>query len=109
MGWGFDSMTTTTTTMKPHLAQLATVIDSIQCPRCNGESKVIDSRDGESARRRRRECLRCKNRYSTYEIQAEEYDKLRALKIDMGQIDAAIITLTAIRDEFGDLNGHRQR
>lgn len=84
------------------------IIDSVQCPKCNGESKVIDSRDGETARRRRRECLRCKNRYSTYEIHSDQYDKLRVFKIDMGQIDAAITTLRAIKEEFGDCNGHVQ-
>lgn len=88
------------------MTKLAHIIDSVQCPRCNGESKVIDSRDGESARRRRRECLRCKNRYSTYEIHADEYDRLQVIRIDVGQIDAAIATLRAIKTQFGDPNGH---
>lgn len=91
------------------MAKIPLIVDSVQCPQCNGESKVIDSRDGETARRRRRECLRCRNRYSTYEIHADEYDRLQAFRIDMGQIDAAITTLRAIKAEFGDPNGHRQR
>lgn len=89
------------------MAKLPVIIDSVQCPRCNGESKVIDSRDGESARRRRRQCLRCKNRYSTYEIHAAEYDRLQVIKIDMDQLDAAISTLIAIKAQMGDSNGHR--
>ena len=38
------------------------------CPYClKGETKVLDSRDSEDAVRRRRECLKCKRRYTTYE------------------------------------------
>jgi transcriptional repressor NrdR len=42
----------------------------LRCPSCNSdESKVVDSRDSESgdAIRRRRECLVCERRYTTYE------------------------------------------
>ena len=42
----------------------------MRCPFCNSdESKVVDSRDSESgdAIRRRRECLACDRRYTTYE------------------------------------------
>ena len=42
----------------------------MQCPYCKyAESKVIDSRDAQEGEviRRRRECLGCKRRYTTYE------------------------------------------
>ena len=42
----------------------------MRCPFCNGkESKVVDSRStsGNSGIRRRRECLRCSKRFTTYE------------------------------------------
>lgn len=40
----------------------------MHCPRCGAEdSKVIESRDTGEAVRRRRECTKCKHRYSTYE------------------------------------------
>jgi transcriptional repressor NrdR len=42
----------------------------LRCPFCTSdESKVVDSRDSESgdAIRRRRECLACERRYTTYE------------------------------------------
>lgn len=40
----------------------------MQCPYCkHKESKVIDSREAEDAIRRRRECLKCKKRFTTYE------------------------------------------
>ena len=40
----------------------------MKCPFCQHEhSKVNDKRDYEDAIRRRRECLKCKKRYTTYE------------------------------------------
>ena len=42
----------------------------MRCPFCSSdESKDVDSRDSESgdAIRRRRECLACERRYTTYE------------------------------------------
>lgn len=40
----------------------------MHCPNCeNEESKVIDSRESPDGIRRRRECLRCSKRYTTYE------------------------------------------
>ncbi len=42
----------------------------MRCPYCaHGDSKVVDSRDSETgeAIRRRRECLACKRRFTTYE------------------------------------------
>lgn len=38
------------------------------CPVCRAsDTRVIDSRDDENAVRRRRECLKCKHRFTTYE------------------------------------------
>ncbi len=40
----------------------------MRCPRCSYEdSSVIDSRSDGNTIRRRRECLSCKNRFTTYE------------------------------------------
>jgi transcriptional repressor NrdR len=40
----------------------------MNCPFCdNKELKVIDKRDADSSIRRRRECLKCKKRFTTYE------------------------------------------
>ena len=42
----------------------------MRCPRCNNaESKVLDSRPAEEGAsiRRRRECLKCEHRFTTYE------------------------------------------
>jgi transcriptional repressor NrdR len=40
----------------------------MRCPYCNyEETKVVDSRESENSTRRRRECLKCKKRFTTYE------------------------------------------
>ena len=40
----------------------------VNCPFCNhGDSKVVDSRDSGDGIRRRRQCLRCDRRFTTYE------------------------------------------
>lgn len=40
----------------------------MKCPHCgNNESKVLDSRDVDDSVRRRRQCLKCKGRFTTYE------------------------------------------
>lgn len=40
----------------------------MHCPKCGSEeSKVVESRDAGSAIRRRRQCLKCDNRFTTYE------------------------------------------
>ena len=40
----------------------------MQCPYCNAEeTKVTDKRDSGSTSRRRRECLKCGKRFTTYE------------------------------------------
>jgi transcriptional repressor NrdR len=40
----------------------------MNCPYCNYyDSRVIDSRDVNDSIRRRRECLKCRKRFTTYE------------------------------------------
>jgi transcriptional repressor NrdR len=49
------------------------------CPECKkSDTKVLDSRDDERIIRRRRECLRCKYRFTTYE--SIESPRLKVLK-----------------------------
>lgn len=88
--------------------ELSTIVDSVQCPKCNGESKVIDSRDEESARRRRRQCDKCSYRYTTYEIHADEYNRIRRLRVSVAQIEPVITTLQSIMNQFGATNGTSQ-
>ncbi len=39
----------------------------MKCPFCSGATKVTDKRDSPSGTRRRRECKKCKKRFTTYE------------------------------------------
>ncbi len=44
-------------------------VELLKCPYCGFEdSKVIDSRPSDDRKRRRRECLSCRKRFTTYEI-----------------------------------------
>lgn len=56
----------------------------MQCPYCqSADNKVIDSRSTEGGRviRRRRECLRCEKRFTTYE-RVEQAARLMVIKRD---------------------------
>jgi len=39
----------------------------MDCPYCSGKTRVTDKRDSPEGVRRRRECLKCKKRFTTYE------------------------------------------
>ena len=57
---------------------------SVNCPFCNhNDDKVIDSRSSEGGRviRRRRQCLKCKKRFTTYE-RVEQTARLVVVKRD---------------------------
>jgi transcriptional repressor NrdR len=60
----------------------------MQCPFCGQDNdKVVDSRaaEGGVAIRRRRQCLACQRRYTTYE-RAEEMVRLRVIKRDGSRV-----------------------
>lgn len=68
----------------------------MRCPFCGeDEDKVIDSRPGEdgSAIRRRRECLKCQKRFTTYE-RLERTARLTVIKRDGSRVpfDAGSLT-----------------
>jgi transcriptional repressor NrdR len=43
-------------------------VNIVRCPFCrHADTKVVDSRDATDNTRRRRECLKCKRRFTTYE------------------------------------------
>lgn len=60
----------------------------MRCPFCNADDdKVIDSRASDAGRsiRRRRECLKCSRRYTTYE-RSEDKVKLSVIKRDGSRV-----------------------
>ncbi|MBS3974280.1 MAG: transcriptional regulator NrdR [Actinobacteria bacterium] len=78
----------------------------MRCPFCaNDETKVVDSRVSESqdAIRRRRECLKCTSRFTTYE-RREEMPLMVAKKdgsvepFDRGKILRGLLVATAKRN-----------
>ncbi|AFY39873.1 ATP-cone domain protein [[Leptolyngbya] sp. PCC 7376] len=50
------------------------------CVICNGETKVIESRRLNNAKRRRRECLHCTHRFTTYETLLKDPDLEKILE-----------------------------
>ncbi|MBE0476730.1 MAG: transcriptional repressor NrdR [Coriobacteriia bacterium] len=78
----------------------------MRCPFCgHGETKVVDSRTSEAqdAIRRRRECLSCEKRFTTYERREET--PLMVVKrdgttepFDRGKLLRGLIVATAKRD-----------
>jgi transcriptional repressor NrdR len=60
----------------------------VKCPFCKEDSdRVIDSRSSDSGRviRRRRQCLICKKRFTTYEKTSESF-KLHVIKKDKSRV-----------------------
>lgn len=43
------------------------ILYNMECPYCGGDSKVTDKRGSPLGIRRRRECLKCEKRFTTYE------------------------------------------
>jgi transcriptional repressor NrdR len=61
---------------------------AVKCPFCKEDSdRVIDSRSSDSGRviRRRRQCLICKKRFTTYEKTSESF-KLHVIKKDKSRV-----------------------
>lgn len=40
----------------------------MNCPKCSGKSEVSDSRPKDGTVRRRRKCLKCGHKYTSYEV-----------------------------------------
>lgn len=53
----------------------------MNCPKCkNSNTEIVDSRKSGNSHRRRRVCLDCGIRFTTYEIETEEYENFKAVK-----------------------------
>lgn len=66
------------------------------CPKCCGETKVIDSRPEDDIVRRRRECMVCKQRFSTVEIDLQMYKKIKNASI------ASVSSISEIQQKVSD-------
>jgi len=79
----------------------------LRCP-CGSEYvNVIESRHIAEAkvRRRRYECESCEGRFTTYEITADEYERVQVVKVGLAKVGVAITALNVIRAELGGANG----
>lgn len=70
----------------------------MNCIYCKGETKIINTRmtEGGNKKRRRRECLECKKRYTTYEI-------LESI-VNKKEDDIRDIVKKALKDLDNDIN-----
>jgi transcription elongation factor Elf1 len=57
----------------PARAKRAHTATGVPCPHCSGNSQVIDSRLSDREMRRRRVCLLCGMRFTTYEKWREDF------------------------------------
>ena len=63
-------------------------MNSLCCPKCGGDVRVMDTRCPKNTNtiRRRRICDRCGYRYSTFEIDADTYNTLLGIAKNIGKI-----------------------
>lgn len=55
----------------------------MNCPACDHDDiRILETRDD----RRRRECRRCLNRWTTYEVRAEDLERLQRLEYAVKQV-----------------------
>lgn len=60
--------------------------DTIKCENCGGRKNfVVDTRPNKSGRliRRRRECIQCSERFSTFEVQANSFDEIPGIILNL--------------------------
>jgi transcriptional regulator NrdR family protein len=65
----------------------------IYCPNCGikGKSKVLETRRRENSISRRRECLKCKERFSSTECPTSENDA--SYKVKLSYLQAELVKL----------------
>ena len=71
------------------------IMDIDHCPECGHKTKVIDSRNYKTGRYRRRKCLKCGYRYTTWETMRRDFNKR-----DFEMIDTLINDLVEIRNRM---------
>ena len=62
------------------------------CPRCGASAGVTDSRQvGDGSVRRRRKCVQCAHRFTTYEVPGDRYTRIFGL----GALESNLETIIA--------------
>lgn len=63
----------------------------MNCPKCGADAlKVVDTRGGDGTVRRRRECLICSYRFTSYEISEAKMSKYERAVRKMQKMDRTI-------------------
>lgn len=73
----------------------------MKCPFCKGNSKTLQSRQRQRAYQRRHECLICHKRFTTYEIQSQDYALLKSYE----DIEKILHKINKIKEEQNDVEG----
>lgn len=70
----------------------------MQCPKCTANTQVLQTRANSSKLKvqRRRECVKCKHRFSSYEITSDDLGQMKKLMTIASQF-LSIDTLEAYR------------
>ena len=86
----------------------------MKCPFCNGKTKTTNSRPDKKMRRRRHECLVCHEKFTTYEMLADEYLEMKTGKKFKHELIVTVGDFLDLIDcdreseeivEIGDCNG----
>lgn len=73
----------------------------MKCPKCGSTSlSCIDSRPINETIRRRRKCMKCGQRFSTYEIRTEDYYGLKIIETLLDDTLAFIEKIAEKRKEL---------
>lgn len=74
----------------------------MDCPLCHQSTSVVEKRGEVAADRRRRECVGCGHRFTTYEIRAGELESLRSAKHKLDQLTEQLTDLLSPKGDLGD-------
>lgn len=76
-------------------------MSGVRCPECRGpRSQVLETRQGPGDySRRRRRCLGCGEKYTTYEVAANEFDAIGTIT----NIDKLVSVAKRLRDAVAEV------
>jgi transcriptional regulator NrdR family protein len=84
-------------------------MEYLTCPGCgvnvkSGTAIATDTRPGRGGLRRRRKCMSCNHRWTTYEVDAETFERFVASR-EYRERDAALMELGAYPEAAPPLQG----
>lgn len=63
----------------------------MKCPKCEADTRVMSTREMQLTPhpKRRRECIGCGHRFSTFEVEADEFGRMNAPRLALVERKAA--------------------